>query len=77
MGKKDPEDKHCCYLLWDGGKWRCELILRSKTIGKALYAGEGCCADLNTYFRYKIVPTPKDLANENAFLCDLKKRRKK
>ena len=76
LGEIDPQKKYCKHLVWNGEKWRCELILKSKTIGKALYAGEGCCSDANTYQRYKVIPTPEDLKDESALLRRITRRKK-
>jgi hypothetical protein len=55
----------CPELVWNenGKNWRCRLMTLAGSLGEKykeeLYAGEGCCAGLNTD-RHKI-PTPQDI----------------
>jgi hypothetical protein len=52
----------CKQLVWDGQRWRCQLVLMSGRYAVALYVGEGCCSALNTFRRENRVPTPDEVA---------------
>ena len=48
-------DKICPELLWDGTRHVCKPMLQPGKAGEdcrlALYAGEGCCSNLNSWRR--------------------------
>jgi len=54
-----PNATICPELYWDGEKHRCHLMEIEGIIGenyrKELYAGQGCCCNLNTWRKEEII----------------------